>query len=63
MQPQVPPQHLEDDRGVMQGGAVLPSVGTAAAALPGLIRKVVNELADVHQVNAKQKQRNCQAWR
>ena len=29
---------------------MLPGVGAAAAALPGQIRRVVAELADVHQV-------------
>ena len=37
-------------RALMQEGGMLPGVGAAAAALPGLIRRVVAELADVHQV-------------
>ena len=37
-------------RALMQEGGVLPGVGAAAAALPGQIRRVVAELADVHQV-------------
>ena len=37
-------------RVLMQEGGMLPGVGAAAAALPGQIRRVVAELADVHQV-------------
>lgn len=51
---QVRPQHLDNGRGLMRGGAILPSVGAAAAALPGLIRKAVDELAEVHQVRCCQ---------
>jgi len=31
-------------------GALLPTVGAAAAALPEMVRKAVDELAEVHQV-------------
>lgn len=47
---QVQPPHMDDWRGLLRGCAMLASVGAAAAILPGIIRKAVDDLANVHQV-------------
>ncbi|KAF5842461.1 hypothetical protein DUNSADRAFT_7070 [Dunaliella salina] len=48
--PQVQPAHMDDWRGLLRGCALLASVGAAAAILPGIIRKAVDDLANVHQI-------------
>lgn len=37
-------------RGLMREGAVLPSVGAAAAMVPGVVRRIVAHLAELHHL-------------
>ncbi len=43
-------QRAASSRGLMQEGVMLPGVGAAAAAVPGLVRAVAANLAEVHQL-------------